>query len=996
MLLFQAREIIWPLLCRRAFLKGIFVMKRKSRIGRILHPLENATSPSVLRLNASTSPVGAPPHDSETIGEYIHATIHNGVACGWMLMIAAYAVLVPGISGISAQNAMPVIHKTATDRIISPVGKMALTPNFAIGVVGSGGHVVVEAAGAAFRQTLTVMNARNLTIESQLGFLKKQPRGNKSIPGISKQSFFQGLAVGPDGMIYVAGGVSNNVIALRLERGKLKLIRKYPLIFQAFPKTQYPYQYQGRQTRANNSTGPVPQGKMISHPQLGQHHAWNFYPDSVAGGSRGIHLFTTGLLSNSVARINIKTGHTVYANAGAMPFQVVTADHGHRLVVSDWGDNGVSVLDSRTMKPLGFIRLGAPTGPNNRLPGVHPTALAAVGNSADVWVACANADILTEVNTSRLAIVGVAMDRPYPDAPPGSFPDALAVANGKLFAGNAGNDDVAVFNAATGKLEGLIPTGWYPTNLCIYHHALYVVSAKGLGSTPNLHHQWVGDSMPGTVQRIALDNLPTHLAAWTQSALTNNGFSSAQRATLARQNAMATKVIRRHIQYVVFILRENKTFDEEFGAYKRAGQWADPKLDMYNRTELPNLYAMADRFGLCVNFYMDGEVTAQGHQWTTAAEDSDYVQRTWPMYYSGRGIASSPGWTQDLQPSSYHANTGFNGSDNPYPEDINLSRLKHWSNPWISYPGGMFIFNDLLTNHVSFMNFGEFVARNEAGEISAAMVQHIGKLYPEWNRFILDTDRAQVVHTFIAAHKNNLPHFMYIWLPDDHTAGRSPGYYTPQYYVANNDLATGQIVAQLSRTPEWKHMAIFITEDDAQSGADHIDAHRSFAVIVSPWIKPGVLITHRYSQVNLMRTIEAITDVPPMSQWDANAQVLSGIWTRHPNFAPYQVQGIRVPVQYNPGKLWPGEQQRRNAGQTGHWLSPRWLKSHPGAAATVGDSDFTPTQLMKVPGPEQMRQEWIAVKGKASYLRVMAYLRQLAKAQHKPLTHYIASDAGDQ
>ena len=160
-------------------------------------------------------------------------------------MIAAYAVLIPGISGISAQNAMPVIHKTATDRIISPVGKMALTPNFAIGVVGSGGHVVVEAAGAAFRQTLTVMNARNLTIESQLGFLKKQPRGNKSIPGISKQSFFQGLAVGPDGMFYVAGGVSNNVIALRLERGKLKLIRKYPLIFQAFPKTQYPYQYQG-------------------------------------------------------------------------------------------------------------------------------------------------------------------------------------------------------------------------------------------------------------------------------------------------------------------------------------------------------------------------------------------------------------------------------------------------------------------------------------------------------------------------------------------------------------------------------------------------------------------------------------------------------------------------------------------------------------------------------------------------------------------------------
>jgi hypothetical protein len=418
-------------------------------------------------------------------------------------------------------------------------------------------------------------------------------------------------------------------------------------------------------------------------------------------------------------------------------------------------------------------------------------------------------------------------------------------------------------------------------------------------------------------------------------------------------------------------------------------------LDLYNRTELPNLYAMADRFGLCVNFYMDGEVTAQGHQWTTSAEDSDYVQRTWPMYYSNRGIVPNPGWSQNLEGQAYQSGTGFSGGDDPYSDYINLSSLKHWSNPWISYPGGMFIFNDLLTNHVSFMDFGEFVSRSQAGQISPEMAKHLGKNFPAWNRFILDTDRANVVHEFIAAHKNNLPHFMYIWLPDDHTAGRSPGYYTPQYYVANNDLATGQIVAELSRTPQWKHMAIFITEDDAQSGADHIDAHRSFAVIVSPWMKPGMLITHRYSQVNLMRTIEAITGVPPMSQWDANAQVLSGIWTRHPNFAPYDVQPIRVPVGYNPGKMWQGEQLRRKAGKTGHWLSPHWLKVHGAAAAQISRPMFTPTELMKVPGPEQMRQEWIAVKGKASYRHVMAYLRRLAKAQDQPLTHYIASDAGD-
>ncbi|MGC8541361.1 MAG: bifunctional YncE family protein/alkaline phosphatase family protein [Phycisphaerae bacterium] len=897
---------------------------------------------------------------------------------------------------IQAGDAVKVIHKTATDRIISPVGAMAMTPNFAIGVVGVGNHVVVEAAGDAFRHTLTLMDAENLGMQSQIGFLKGRSWRSEKLPGVSRQSLFQGLAAGPHGMIYAAGGVSNNVLALQVTTGgTLKLLRKYPLAFQAFSSQQYPYTYQGEHIDSTGEKTVDTSGEIIPSTGSQKHSTWDFYPDSVAVEPRGIHIFTTGLLSNSVARINLHTGHTVYANAGAMPFQVVVCDHGRRLVVSDWGDNGVMVLNAQTMQSLGFIRIGGPTGPNNQLPGVHPTALAAVGNSANVWVACANADILTEINAAHLAIVGMAIDRPYHDAPPGSFPDALAVADGKVFAGNAGNDDVAVFNAATGKLEGLIPTGWYPTNLCIYHHALYVVSAKGLGSAPNPHYQWIGNSMPGTVQRIALADLPTHLAAWTHTALANNGFSRMQRAKLAAKNKLATRFINHHIHYVVFILRENKTFDEEFGAYHRAGRWADPHLDLYNRTELPNLYAMADRFGLCVNFYMDGEVTAQGHQWTTSAEDSDYVQRTWPMYYSNRGIVPNPGWSQNLEGQAYQSGTGFSGGDDPYSDYINLSSLKHWSNPWISYPGGMFIFNDLLTNHVSFMDFGEFVSRSQAGQISPEMAKHLGKNFPAWNRFILDTDRANVVHKFMAAHKNNLPHFMYIWLPDDHTAGRSPGYYTPQYYVANNDLATGQIVAELSRTPQWKHMAIFITEDDAQSGADHIDAHRSFAVIVSPWMKPGMLITHRYSQVNLMRTIETMTGVSPMSQWDANAQVLSGIWTRHPNFAPYDVQPIRVPVGYNPGKMWQGEQLRRKAGKTGHWLSPRWLKAHPATAASAADSEFTPTQLMKVPGPEQMRQEWIAVKGKASYLRVMAYLRHLAKVQHQALTHYIASDAGD-
>ncbi len=888
------------------------------------------------------------------------------------------------------------VHKTSTGRVISPVGTVAMTPNFAVGVAGAEGHVVVEAAGAAFRHTLTVMDANDLREQGQLGFLKSKPWHGSVAAGLSKQSLFQGLASGPNGKIYAAGGVSNNVLALQIgPTGSLKLVRQYSLTFQPFAKTQYPYQYQGERPAEKKQTGPASPGQIIPHASDGAKGGPDFYPDSVALGARGLHLYATGLLCNSLARINLKTGRTRYANAGAMPFQVITADHGRRLVVSDWAANGVTIFDAQNMKRLGFINIAAPTGPKNRLPGVHPTALAAVGASARVWIACANTDTLTEVDSKSLTICKATIDQPYRGAPPGSFPDALAVADGKIFAGNAGNDDVAVFDATTGRPEGLIPTGWYPTSLCAYRGAIYAVSAKGLGSTPDKKHQWIGASMPGCMQRIALRQLAQRLPAWTHTALENDGFTPAQRSKLAGENAAATRFIRQHIHYAVFILRENKTFDENFGAYKPAGSWADTRLDLYNRTELPNLYALAGRFGLCVNFYMDGEVTAQGHQWTTAAEDSDYVQRTWPMYYSNRGIGPNPGWTQTLDDRTFHAKTGFRGTDNPFSDYSNLKRLGHWSNPWVSYPGGMFIFNDLLENHVSFMDFGEFVSRDQAGQISPSMAKHLDQHFAGWNRFVLDTDRANVVRRFIKAHPRNLPHFMYIWLPDDHTAGRTPGYYTPQYYVANNDLATGRIVAELSRTPQWKHMAIFITEDDAQSGADHIDAHRSFAVVVSPWIKPGKLIKRRYSQVSLMRTMEAITNVPPMSQWDANARVLSGIWTRHPNFAPYNVQPIRVPVKVNPGKLWPGEKLRREAGKTGRWLSPQWLQRHAGAVNAIKKLDFTPTQLMKVPGPEQMRQEWMAVKGKAAYLRLMAYLRRLAKSQHQPLTHYIASDNGD-
>ena len=259
---------------------------------------------------------------------------------------------------------------------------------------------------------------------------------------------------------------------------------------------------------------------------------------------------------------------------------------------------------------------------------------------------------------------------------------------------------------------------------------------------------------------------------------------------------------------------------------------------------------------------------------------------------------------------------------------------------------------------------------------------------------LLDTRRAQLAIHWLKAHPGRaFPHFIYIWLPDDHTAGREPCYYSPDYYVANNDLATARFIHYLSTTPQWRHMVVFLTEDDAQSGADHINAHRTFALAMGPWVKRGLLDTHSYSQVNILKTTEAVFDLPPLSQWDQNAAVFSGIWTHHPDYAQTRVHPAQVPVTFNAGVCTHYTLLRREAGAAGRILSPDWYKAHVdphGAHAPRPQQTYTPTTLLKVPGPAQMRQEWVASRGEAAYTAVRRYLARYARRHKAPLAAYEA------
>lgn len=876
-----------------------------------------------------------------------------------------------------------VTHVIATGRKISPVGRLAGTANFPSSVLVLHRSAYVLANGATHTQSLARYQAATLEpTGTVLGFRGSDhgaaPRGVLKIP---KENFFQGLAAGPHGLLYAAGGSSDVLLALRSGRAGFAVVKRYRLHYHAFPKDQYPYWYQGM--------------------HRGPRH---FYPDGVTVGHKGRYAYVTGLLSNAVARIDLRSGRVRYGNAGPYPFAPVLTDHGQRLVVTDWGGCGVTVLDSRTLSTLGRVCVGPKTGPNNTDPGIHPTALTTVPGGSRVVFTASNLDEAVEIDARTLRVVRVFDDAPYPGAPPGSYPDGIALHGGHLFVANAGNDDVAVFDLASGRALGLIPTAWYPTAVAAGHDALYVVAAKGMGSGPNLRHQWIGDMMHGVLQRISYAQIHRALAHLTDIALADNGFAAATRAALARHNAKLTRELRRHIRYVVFILRENKTFDEELGKLPGLGHWADSRLALYGPRELPNLFDWARRDALFVNFYADGEVTAQGHQWTTGASDSDFVQRTWPQYYSGRGLVGNPGWTQSLIPAS--RGTGPSGTGpvggkrvevDPYADYINLSVLGRWSNPWIAYPERLYLFNDLQAHHVDFEDFGEFVTRSQAGDIPRPLRAHLARQFPGWDRMILDTQRAKVAISWMRQHASRLPRFMYIWLPDDHTAGRTPCYYTPDYYVANNDLATARIVHYLSTTPQWKHMLVFVTEDDAQSGADHIDAHRTFAVALSPWVR-RMDVTTRYSQVNIVRTIEAVLGLSSMSQWDANAAVIGGIWRRSPRDAVVPVSMPKVPVAFNPGKCRNRSVTQRRAATGAHRALLAWLRAqHTRLAEPLPPRSewYTPTSLLKITGGEQMRQEWVGSKGLASYERTMGYLRAFARAHHAPLSHYVANDDDD-
>jgi YVTN family beta-propeller protein len=607
----------------------------------------------------------------------------------------------------------------------------------------------------------------------------------------------------------------------------------------------------------------------------------NLYPAELAVTPDGKRLVVADRLADAATVIDLATNANQTVPVGHTPYGVAISPDGATAYVTNQGGTTVSVLD---------ISGAAPAVKASITVGTHPNHAILDSTGHLLYVANGDSDEVSIVDTSTAAVTRTISLAPYKGAQVGSNPDALALsADGRtLYVGNSGNNDVAVVDTRNGRISGLIPTGWYPSAIVASGNQLAVLNAKGLGAGPNdgANHpnpystytapdQYTGSMMVGTLSRIALPLKRGQLSRWTKQVNDNNGF---QREGDARAATTSSVVPRRTderspIQHVIYVVRENRTYDQEMGSLGKGN--GDPSLNLFGDESAPNARALARQFSTVDNFYANAEVSAQGWNWVVAANSNPFSEQGWPANYSGRNHPyPSEGYDPAIAPQK---------ADDAY------------------------IWQRLAKANVSFRNYGFYVGRDATGQFVAgdpvlnAQTDHA---YTGFNQGCPDspntftkfsaacgatprfTEWKNEFDQYVA--NDNLPSVEFLRLPNDHTSGTSVGAPTPRAFVADNDWALGQLVDTVSHSKYWKSTAIFVTEDDSQNGPDHVDAHRTVALAISPYTQTGRVDSTFYSTDSMVRTIELLAGIRPLTQFDAYATPMIGSFTNRPTFTPYQ------------------------------------------------------------------------------------------------------------
>ena len=623
-----------------------------------------------------------------------------------------------------------------------------------------------------------------------------------------------------------------------------------------------------------------------------------FFPGSLAITPDGKTLLSANLANGSVAVIDIASRRVrAFVPLGGWPYGIVLSPDGRFAYVSNWDRATISVIDLRKI----------PRRPENVPPkvrdavvalvrvGEHPNAMALSRNGRELYVACANSDSVSVIDTKRIRtdeqiivpttqpVLSTLSLSPYKNAPSGSSPSALTLSpdGESLYVANGGNNDIVVVKVVgmpnsiefilpdltkkpnttydpTLLKSGLIPTGWYPTAVCVSPDSgtLYVTSSKGLGPGQNARpRKYIADLLRGLAQKIPVPSAEA-LDKLTQQVVENNGFDESLALPVPQTATPAPVPVPRRIgdpsvfKHVIYIIKENRTYDQVLGDLPQGN--GDPWLCLFDRKVTPNHHALAEEFVLLDNFYVDGQVSADGHEWTVGAQVTDFVERTWPPNYSGRGsVPSGP----------------------------------------ISTPTAGYLWDYCDRKGLTHFNYGErqMVHAEAPNNFQNQGLPNSSKEYGGWKLGPReDQRRADIFLKDLKAweEKGVMPNLVLMSLHSDHTEGTAAGRPTPRASVADNDLALGRIVEAVSHSKFWKDTAIFVVEDDAQDGPDHVDAHRTIAFVISPYTKRRVVDSTLYDTCSMVKTIELILGLPPMSQFDAAATPMLSCFTDQPDFTP--------------------------------------------------------------------------------------------------------------
>lgn len=588
-------------------------------------------------------------------------------------------------------------------------------------------------------------------------------------------------------------------------------------------------------------------------------------------------------------------------HVGVFPYACCIDHKQQRLYVSLWGNAQVAVIDLNSNKVIAYWATQD-----------HPNEMALTASGKTLFIANANRNTVTVFDTKTGKTLETLSAALYPNLPSGSTPNSLTLTPDEktLFVANADNNNLAVFDvSAPGHSHslGFIPVGWYPTSVRVTPDGRHLLVSNGKGvismanpngpqpgrkPRPETLPQYIAQLLRGTLSMIDLprsrNEFDNQLVADTAQAYRCTPLKPDATVTAPRPKNSPiplTPSDASPIKYCFYVIKENRTYDQVLGDMPQGN--GDTNLCLFPEDVSPNHHQLAREFVLFDNFYADAEVSADGHEWTMGAYATDFVEKTWPLQYSHNRRKKYVYPAEGVFP--------------------------------MATPAGGYLWDRAADAGLTYRSYGEFVANGKTPDDPCiarvkALRGHIDEMYRGFDLDYRDAKRAdRFLHELKRFEdEGDMPRLQVIRLPGDHTYGVRADKRTPSACVADNDLALGRIIDAISHSKFWPQSAIFVVEDDAQNGADHVDAHRTLAFAISPYIKRHLVDSTMYSTSSMLRTIELILGLKPMSQFDAAATPMFAAFQPTPDVHPYTALPARIDLEQKNVKTAWGEKASRN------------------------------------------------------------------------------------